>query len=116
MINWEADIIPHFSLGEAVCPCCNLAVLDEELLRMLHKVRSEFGAGIVVSSWTRCQLHNAEVEGSSRSYHLNGRAVDIRPLYGSAFLGGLEAVARKHFPYVLPYDSHLHCDARGGRP
>ncbi len=116
MINWNAEILPNFILRETRCPHCDLVILDKELLVALDSTRRTFDGSIYVTSWTRCRDHNEEVDGATQSYHLNGRAVDIRPVYDPALLDDLELIARQYFPFVLPYAGHLHCDVRGERP
>lgn len=47
--------------------------------RKLERVRKAFGRPIIIESGYRCRLLNDNVPGSSSSsYHLDGRAVDIR--------------------------------------
>ena len=115
MINWQAHITTHFTLKEAKCPDCELIILVPELLIRLEALRTEFGHAIRPTSWTRCPAHNAAVGGSAKSYHMNGHAVDIQP-YENGLLYQLETIARKHFPFILPYQYHIHCDIRGKRP
>jgi len=120
MIAWDAKILPNFLLWEALCKCgCGLVILVSDLLDKLHAVREEYGLPIVATSWTRCWRWNAKVGGTTTSYHKNGRAIDIRPQDRND-IDVLEAIARKHFPFVKRYNkngkSWLHCDLRGERP
>jgi hypothetical protein len=121
MINWEAEIIPKFKLIEARCQHCWLVILEPDLLEKLHILRSAWGSPITAPSWTRCRVHNADVGGVLNSYHLNGRAVDLRPkiLPGqieSSIIGSFAEVAKLYFPFVLRHERYIHCDVRGDRP
>ena len=49
------------------------------LAQVLEDIRNDFGAPIVVTSAFRTPIVNKEVGGVPNSYHLQGRAADIRP-------------------------------------
>lgn len=49
------------------------------LAQILEDIRDAFGAPIVVTSAFRTPMVNAAVGGVANSYHLSGRAADIRP-------------------------------------
>lgn len=53
----------------------NLAVLWQ----ILNHLREEFGRAIYVNSAYRTKEVNDRVGGAKKSYHLQGRAADIRP-------------------------------------
>lgn len=53
------------------------------LVSFLDEVREEFGEPIVVNSGYRSDIVNQKVGGVRTSLHLQGRAADIRPLYGN---------------------------------
>ncbi len=121
-LNWQAEPIDNFTLDEARCHGaegnmehdCGLVILVPELLEALANVRRDFGKPIKVKSWTRCRPHNEAVGGVKRSYHVNGRAVDIAALnVGDRY--ELEAIARQYFEFVKRYGWGLHCDVRGER-
>lgn len=115
-MDWHIKPIPHFTLEEMRCRCgCNLVILDEDLLDALDKVRDMYGLPVIVNSMVRCKTHNTAVGGVANSYHLNGRAVDVRPVRGGSIIG-LDAVCSVVFPFVKRYDTFLHCDVRGERP
>lgn len=50
-----------------------------QLARKLESVRLELGCPIIINSGYRCRLLNDNIpNSSSSSYHIDGRAVDIR--------------------------------------
>lgn len=51
------------------------------LASVLSKIREKYGAPIIVNSGYRTSAVNSAVKGSENSYHLQGRAADIRPKY-----------------------------------
>lgn len=85
-----------------------------EAAKMMEQVRYELGSfPLHVTSWYRNYDHNRKVGGSSKSLHLQGRAVDFYCLYLTPKeifnildkkwdKGGLSA-----------YKSHVHIDCRG---
>ena len=116
MMDWYIEPIAHFTLEEMSCRCgCDLAILQPELLEALEKVRSEYDAPLVINSMTRCKAHNEAVGGVANSYHVNARAVDIRPVSGGS-LTDLHIVCCRYFAFTKRYDSFIHCDVRGERP
>lgn len=116
MIYYSHEVIPQFTLREAKCKCgCGLIILQHDLLMMLHHVRLRYNKPIVVESWTRCESHNREVDGVPNSYHLFGKAVDIRPLKFELLNGGFIGICKEYFPYVELSRGYLHCDMRGPR-
>jgi uncharacterized protein YcbK (DUF882 family) len=52
--------------------------MDEEFMSLLESLRVECAFPFVINSGYRCASRNAEVGGAPGSYHLLGRAVDIR--------------------------------------
>ncbi len=78
----------HFSFLELIhtnesvnnVPCQMEHVENLVLLaQLLEEIRNLYGHPIVVTSAFRNSLVNAKVGGVSNSYHLQGRAADIRP-------------------------------------
>lgn len=122
-MNYEAKISSNFKLKEVMCigkyknisHDCGLAIINRQLLYCLYLIRRDFGKPIIVESWTRCEEHNQKVGGKVDSYHLNGKAVDIRGKRKKD-LDELELLAKRFFLSVKRYQTHLHCDVRGERP
>ena len=86
------------------------------LARVLNMVRDIFGEPIYINSAFRTPEVNAAVKGSINSYHLQGRAADIRPSYTPSNeyykeLSRLTAVIMQHkhlFKEVIIYDTFIH--------
>jgi len=69
----------YFKRSEFACHCsCGFDTVDARLVEILTEVREHFGLPVVINSSCRCQHHNAAVGGKPHSYHLAGRAADIR--------------------------------------
>lgn len=99
------------SLMEHVENLCTLA-------DFLNEVREEFGEPIVVNSAYRTPIVNKLVGGVSNSYHLEGRAADIRPSYTPSvdFYSELERLNRILVRYYgneeikefIPHQNYTH--------
>lgn len=75
------DGIHYFKRSEFKCKCGKCGGFpvepDEELVKLLEKIREHFNAPVVITSGIRCKTHNANVGGASASQHLYGTAADI---------------------------------------
>ena len=72
-------ITEHFSEKEMACKCCGKLKYDPKLLVKLELVRQMLGGiPIIINSGYRCEVHNKAVGGIPNSYHLQGKAADIR--------------------------------------
>lgn len=77
------DSIEHFKRDEFKCKCggkyCNGFPVEpqKELVQTADRVRKHFNAAAIVSSGVRCERHNANVGGVSRSRHKLGKAMDF---------------------------------------
>lgn len=68
----------HFSRHELVCRCgCGLYIHRPQLIDLAEKVREILKIPMYVNSGTRCVSHNARVDGSPTSKHLQGLAMDF---------------------------------------
>lgn len=95
--------------AEVDCKCkseiCTHTLVAESTLKSVLDLREEHANTIVVTSWYRCNVHNAEVGGKLKSKHLLGLAVDL----WSPVLDKLEEEARDYFDVVIRYDNFIHC-------
>lgn len=81
------DVSKYFDRDEFECKCgCGFAAVDVELLKVLNELREHFGRATSFNSACRCYRHNEKVqkvvnknyvEGSSKSKHMQGIAVDV---------------------------------------
>ncbi len=94
MTNTDRQLSAHFKLSEFACRCgCGVEQRYikqlENLCTNLELIRSILGVPMVITSGVRCQAHNAEKGGASKSSHLDGRAADfIITDYTSDFVAG----------------------------
>lgn len=57
--------------------CCNIVIIDEQLVAYVQKIREHFNAPVTINSGYRCTRHNKAVGGAANSYHTKGMAADI---------------------------------------
>jgi uncharacterized protein YcbK (DUF882 family) len=111
------DVSANFSRHEFACPDnCGFDAVDIELLNHLEDVRHYFGKPITINSGCRCAIHNAHVNGSLKSQHMRGKAVDI------VVQGVNPIIVADYFDTLFPdkyglgkYDSWTHFDVRAGK-
>jgi len=112
----DIKLSPHFHLKEFDCHCtrkeCTITYVDDELIHYLEKKRSIWHEPITVVSGFRCTDHNREVGGKPGSYHLTGKAADIRVL---GVKPGEVADACEDAGGLGRYSNFTHCDLRGYR-
>ena len=106
----------YFKRSEFACKCgCGLDTVDAQLLAVLTDLREHFGAPVLINSACRCRHHNEAVGGKTHSYHLLGRAADVR-------IPGVQPdriydYLNKKYPGALGllcYLSFVHVDTRSG--
>lgn len=68
----------NFTKEEFECKCCNECEINPKLVNRLQLVRDIVGVPIYINSGYRCDKHNKEIGGSSKSQHVLGNAADIR--------------------------------------
>jgi hypothetical protein len=104
-----------FQPNEWKCKCgckerASHAFLSEKLLIRLDILRAFLDAPIIITSGFRCEANNAAVGGAERSYHLQGRAVDITTKDFSAlvaFAGRLNQLYLYKFTELIPYPNRV---------
>lgn len=112
------DLSEHFSRHELACPCCDYFRLDPLLLTSLEELRFIGGEHpITITSGYRCAKHNHEIGGAELSYHLFGKAADIR-IEGMT-LNQMYSLARRVGAFdqggigIYPAEKFIHVDTRG---
>ncbi|TCO70634.1 YcbK family protein [Marinisporobacter balticus] len=74
----DFKVCKNFKLSEFVCKeGKNEVVIDEKLLDTLQKLRDYFNKQVIINSAYRSPSYNKKIDGSSKSQHLLGKAVDI---------------------------------------
>jgi zinc D-Ala-D-Ala carboxypeptidase len=68
----------HFSDTELNCKCCNKHNMEASFLDKLEALRIAYAKPIVLNSAYRCEAHNKAVGGAKGSFHIKGRAVDVK--------------------------------------
>jgi hypothetical protein len=106
MVKTGIMVTENFALDEYRCKCekCNhIAIINDLHSMRMQALRYKYGNKIIVTSGTRCGLHNAEVGGVPDSLHLFGNATDIiaelLPLHGHL----MDCVAAIGFEKVIEY-------------
>jgi uncharacterized protein YcbK (DUF882 family) len=109
-------ISEHFKRSEFACECgCGFDTVDTELLIALELIRNHFDVPVMVDSGCRCKHRNEVVGGKSHSYHLIGRAADIR--VKDIDPGIVYEYANQMFAEIyglICYNTFLHIDTRTG--
>ena len=100
----------HFKHSELECKCgCGLNNINGELLEDLNVAREISNIPFVITSGSRCAVHNKNVGGLANSSHLTGYAVDIRAddsrerslILEGLILSGFKRIGiSKHFIHV----------------
>ena len=99
----------NFKSEEFACKCCGKCEVDPKLIEKLQLVRSIVGVPIYINSGYRCDKHNREAGGSSKSQHVLGKAADIRihnmsveQMYNicKGFFNGVGIYPDQHFLHV----------------
>lgn len=76
----QVQLTRNFTSMEFDCHgegCCEQTVINEELPKLLQKIRDHFDKPITITSGYRCPIHNSRVGGAVGSRHSKGDAADI---------------------------------------
>jgi|LGVE01.1.fsa_nt_gb uncharacterized protein YcbK (DUF882 family) len=79
----QKQITEYFTMLELCCKHCLqqgilTVVFDINLVRSLTEIRGRLGLPIYFNSFYRCPKHNKQVGGAVNSFHMQGKAADIR--------------------------------------
>lgn len=105
-----AKLSEHFDENEFRCRCCGVVKVDPMLVAKLECLRSAIGnRPIFVNSGYRCPKHNKAVGGAEKSFHMQGKAADIRV---SVDMGELAKMSDRVFLKggVGIYKTFIHVD------
>lgn len=106
----EKKLSANFKVKEFACKDgSNTIKIDYELVCILQKIREVTGKPIIINSAYRTPYWNKVQKGASNSYHLYGRAGDIR----GAGLDDITAIANSlGVKGIIKYESFVHVDTR----
>jgi uncharacterized protein YcbK (DUF882 family) len=76
MANWTA--YPNFAAAEFRCKHSGQEGMQDDFLRKLQALRTEFGRPLVITSGYRHPTHPVERSKARPGAHAKGRAVDIK--------------------------------------
>ena len=72
-------VLENFRVREFACSDGSDPIfIDSELVTILQKIRTHFGASVTITSAYRTPPHNKAVGGTTYSQHLYGKAADIK--------------------------------------
>lgn len=104
----------YFTREEIACKCgCGFDSMDVETLRLADEAREFEGAPITPSSGCRCPSHNRAVGGSSKSQHVQARAMDLPSRDPAALYNYLDSKYPDKYGLGL-YDTFVHIDTKTG--
>ena len=78
-MNWSD--YPNFSHAEFACKETGECEMNEEFMRRLQSLRTEFGKPMIINSGYRSKRHSLEMGKNEPGAHTTGRACDVR-VYG----------------------------------
>lgn len=111
------EVAHNLTFGEVSCPCiicCGLTgLLHVRLLNAWDQLRRRLGIPIQIISGYRCGLQNKAVNGSIKSQHMFGKALDIS-LKGFDYMGDelLREFIMAGFTGIGRSKKQLHVDVR----
>ena len=107
----------YFSRAEFACKCerenCDAVPPESDLITKLIKLRLELNKKMIITSGSRCVEHNQKVGGADNSFHLVGKAVDIKTT--SALHAGqiLRLAIKLNFTGIgISKNGFIHLDTR----
>ena len=77
-LNIRLFIGGKLNISDLACPCCGKIIIVPSFVNAVLDLLSGWPWPWQINSWTRCEKHNSELAGSSKtSAHLDGIGVDI---------------------------------------
>ena len=72
------DLTTNFNRSEYACKCgCGKDDIKQELAIKVQLVRDQLGRSIRINSGIRCSAHNASINATPNSSHIDGWAADL---------------------------------------
>ncbi len=106
------QISKNFKLKEFQCKDGSYLVkIDSRLLEKLQKLRDLIGKPIIITSGYRTPEYNKKVGGVKNSYHLHGKAVDIK-VNGISPRELSKYAEKVGFNGIGIYENFIHLDIR----
>jgi uncharacterized protein YcbK (DUF882 family) len=104
----------YFARCEFACPCnCGFDVADDTLVDILTRIRQHFNSPLTITSGCRCKQHNLKVGGAKKSFHVVGKAADIKVenVTAAELYEFLTYFYPDRFGFIL-YPTWVHVDVR----
>lgn len=111
MLN-QIKISENFYLSEYESPDTHEVKIDPVLVRKVQELRTLVGQPLLITSAYRTPEHNEAVGGADYSYHLEGRAVDIRIPNGYSVDEFADLGKQVGFRGIGRYKNFCHFDVR----
>lgn len=100
----------NFTNEELSCSCCMKHSMDDDFMTLIEVIREELDLPMDVESGYRCPDYNKIIGGSKGSWHMKGRAIDIRRPSG-AYTWKIVKLAQKHgIRGIEVGTNHIHLD------
>jgi len=110
----RTKITKNFFSTEMDCKCsnpdCQWTYVDIDHMKKLQRKRTKWKKAIKITSGYRCEKHNKDVGGSSKSQHVQGSATDIQV---KGMSPNEVASDCSNFDGIGQYDTFTHTDSRG---
>ena len=104
----------HFKRKEFACQCgCGFDTVDALLIAVLEDIREYFRQYVIILSGCRCEQHNKDVGGRTRSFHKKGKGADFYVAHVPAPL--VYAYLDQKYPDTFGlgrYEDRTHLDVR----
>ena len=106
----------HFTREEVACRCgCGFDSMDVETIKIAEEVRELIGGPVQVGSGCRCESHNRDVGGASKSLHVQARAMDLYVPHPERVYDWLCLKYPSKYGFGV-YKTFVHVDTRTGAP
>lgn len=102
--------LKYFTHDELKCKCgCKNFTIDYEFIEKIEKLREELNFPFIVNSFFRCEKYNTKIKGSKNSFHVKGKAMDIKAR-GFKALRIVEEARKYGLTGIGVYKCFIHLD------